>query len=1483
MQVRIFYGNRFLEETLDQRKSLSIGSSPEDDCCLADCGLVPGHVVFTREGGAWKLSGAGEILAHGKRIREERITHADTFVLSKEYRVAMTVFEPGDEKKVPLPEAGSVLSFGRADDNTVVIDSQPISKHHVRITREGASCYIEDAGSSIGTFVNRQAVSGKQVLSEGQTVILGQVTLKREMSEIVMTLPFGVNAQIKNSVFVSAAPKKPQVIKPAAESAQSGQKQAAAKNQKREIVYQRSPRLKQSVPEVTVEIEAPPNVGGKPEIDWLSTLLPAAVTVLGTLVSSAVNPLLALAMALVGVIVTVSNYKKQVSKYENQQKARIDKYTEHLNHETEKIEKVQKRQLQVMKYTDPDTEKCFDLVKEMNRTLWDRRPIDEDFGSVRIGGGPVKSAAEIRIPKSSLSLEEDKLKERPSEIRRKYAYVKDAPITCSIRENHICGIVGRREDALYLLRNMLMQFAVHHSYTEAKIVCIYDRSDEECLGWVNDLPHALDEDREKAATAVTREGANELLAAYTDILKDRELALESDNSYGTAPQMLPYLLFVIAQPAFLAKDHRIHPYLLRRNDLGAGVIMLAEDITQLPKECNLIIKLDGKEGEMFDKNDAAHRQKFKADFVSPARFAACGKRLRQIVCEEPGKAASVPKQFSFYEMQKINDIREWNLMKEYADSDVTKSMGAPLGIIAGDKLQMLDLLDREYAHGPHGLVAGTTGSGKSEVMLSYLLSLALRFAPTEVSFMIIDFKGGGMANQMEKLPHLAGVITNIDEGEINRSLSSIEAELLHRQRLFAAAKVNNIDGYIRAFKTGQVTDPLPHLIIVVDEFAELKAAHPEFMAKLISAARIGRSLGVHLILATQKPSGQVSEDIWSNSRFQICLRVASREDSNEVIQSPLAVNIREPGRGYLRVGNNEVFELFQSGYSGVKTPDGTTQLDAVVNYIASTCQANGIKRIPAIFLPPLPSQIDAQDISGENVPDGQIAIGLYDDPDNQYQGEFFIDPFTRNTFILGSALTGKTNLLQEMIRAIADRYKAQEVNLYILDFSSKVLKIFETLPHVGGVVTNMEEEKLKNLFKLLNTEIDDRQKRFQELGVSSFNAYLEAGKTDKARIVLLIDNLTALRELYFAENDLLLPVCQNGLAYGISVIASNSQTAGMGYKYMANFANRIALFCNDSSEYSTIFDTHCAIRIPNIAGRCIVDREKKLYQAQIYRAFAGDKEVERAQSIRLWIAKKKEASSGHAINIPVIPDILSEQALFDTFDDLMKMNQTVVPGLDYDTVCPVEIDLATVGFFGIAGKEIGDCRRMVRYIVHAAARMHAGNTEFYLADSISQGLNDLSKEEGAAAYEYLPAKIPVMVKELEAILANRYKALMSGERNLADEKTLVLILSGPSAFDALTGDSAAVSAFKNITGKYKSMKACVILSELDNASIGFSAGDVLKKMKDEQRLLWFGDLDSLKILDLSYAVTKRFKKALTEGDCYYIIGSECRKLKTPTI
>ena len=233
-------------------------------------------------------------------------------------------------------------------------------------------------------------------------------------------------------------------------------------------------------------------------------------------------------------------------------------------------------------------------------------------------------------------------------------------------------------------------------------------------------------------------------------------------------------------------------------------------------------------------------------------------------------------------------------------------MAAPIGVKRNDEIVSLNISDKGNGHGPHGLVAGTTGSGKSEILQTYILSIATLFHPYDVGFVIIDFKGGGMANQFADLPHLIGTITNIDGREINRSLLSIKAELVKRQEMFSAAGVNHINDYIKLFKAGKVTKPMPHLIMIVDEFAELKAEYPDFMKELISAARIGRTLGVHLILATQKPAGVVDAQIWSNSKFKLCLKVQTKEDSNEVLKSPLAAEIVEPGRAYFQVGNNEI-------------------------------------------------------------------------------------------------------------------------------------------------------------------------------------------------------------------------------------------------------------------------------------------------------------------------------------------------------------------------------------------------------------------------------------------------------------------------------------------------------------------------------------------------------------------------------------------------
>jgi S-DNA-T family DNA segregation ATPase FtsK/SpoIIIE len=222
-------------------------------------------------------------------------------------------------------------------------------------------------------------------------------------------------------------------------------------------------------------------------------------------------------------------------------------------------------------------------------------------------------------------------------------------------------------------------------------------------------------------------------------------------------------------------------------------------------------------------------------------------------------------------------------------------------------------LDLDHTgHGPHGLIAGTTGSGKSELLQTLVVSLALTHHPHDVGFVLVDFKGGGTFSDLVRLPHTLGMVTDLSGSLTERALMALEAEMDRRKRLFEKAGVNDITDYQDLYWRDAVKTPLPRIVLIIDEFAELVTDYPDFMDGLIAVARVGRSLGVHLILATQSPGGVVKQQIWANAKFRICLRVEDRNESMEMLHRPEAANLpRMPGRGYLQVGNNDVFELFQ--------------------------------------------------------------------------------------------------------------------------------------------------------------------------------------------------------------------------------------------------------------------------------------------------------------------------------------------------------------------------------------------------------------------------------------------------------------------------------------------------------------------------------------------------------------------------------------------
>lgn len=1392
------------------------------------------------------------------------------------------------EKVFPLSEKG--LMIGGKAEADIFIKDDIVGEDYILIKKSSTGYIVDGSKAQLGVYINGKKYTGREKIGNRVFVMLA-----------------GYNFYLKDGMVFTSI-KSNETLKIQSKTIKNSD------NVLKYPKFNRTSRQDYQLRHEEIEILDPMEKADEPEQNYALMLVPVAVSLVLTILIRGVMGnggafiIYSICTMIMGAIMSVITAKMSVKKYRQKEQARVEGYQEYIAQKEDYIKMAQEDEKRIMEEKYLSLSRELELVQKFDKRLFEKDIYDEDFLTVRLGTGDIISECKIKYKPNEIKNTDDELTEYPQRLFEKYYILPNVPIISGLRNANAVGVIGTKDCQNQYFKKLVLEIVLRHFYKEVKTVFLLGDNDKQNQ-WIKWLKTTEDEEYSRLI-ANDDESRSQVLEFLYDKLTKREKLDTEDAIFRTY-----YVVFVT--DSSILETHPVKKFIQNASTYGFVFLFFEEYEELLPYGISQIIKIDESgNGKLIRCENCDVCQNFTYQSIEKERVEKVAEKLAPLEVAEISLEGSLTKNISMYRLLGIQNITDIDLKRNWEHSQIYKSMAAPLGVKTTNEVVYLDL--HEKAHGPHGLVAGTTGSGKSEILQSYILSMAILFHPYEVSFMIIDFKGGGMVNQFRNLPHLIGAITNIDGKEINRSLLSIKAELKKRQELFAVADVNHINAYIRKYKAGECHIPLPHLILIVDEFAELKSEQPDFMKELISAARIGRSLGVHLILATQKPSGVVDEQIWSNSKFKLCLKVQNQNDSNEVIKSPLAAEIREPGRAYLQVGNNEIFDLFQSAYSGASVRseeidhvkpfklyevDFTgkrklifeqrgneskeaeqTQLDAIVEYINSYCATEKIEKLPNICLAPLTDYV-AYDERKDDVGNGEnicVPLGIYDDPAHQIQEEVHVDITNNNIFILGSAQYGKTNILQTIIRCVAENYTPKEVNFYILDFASMILKNFEKVNHVGGVVFLSEDEKMKTFMKMMLVELKERKVILSDLGISSFTAYKEAGYTDLPQIVILIDNFAAFRDVYETYEDGMLNLLRDGVSVGITIIATNGQTNGLGYKFLATFSKRISLYCNDSGEYSMLFD-RCRMVPNNLPGRGLIEIERTVYEYQNYLSFKGEKEIERVENMKKFAEKiSKEHGNIRARQIPEIPLILTERHMIDSFA-INRKNTYVAPiGIDFENIEVVSVDMNNCGVLGIMGREKSGKSNMVEILLRQLrGNLFTNTSQIYILDDGKRQMQRYEDWGNVKAYTLDAGSIIEWIEDLHREVTSRYTDYMEdGEEILEELPLLVYVIQNVDAIQQLCKDAEAMKLYKEIIGKYKDMKWCIIYSAMENVAIPYSGPEVLKLMKETKNLLFFDELVNMKYFEVTNIQVKAFKKEISLGDAFYFKGNDIVKIRT---
>ncbi|MEV6615649.1 type VII secretion protein EccCa [Streptomyces sp. NPDC051051] len=1107
-------------------------------------------------------------------------------------------------------------------------------------------------------------------------------------------------------------------------------------------------------------VEAPPNLPEGKIGNAATALLPMAgvmgSVIMMTVVRNSRFAVLGAVVLVFALLGAVALFLSQRGKAQRTRRTQRERYLEYLEELRQELGAAERRLREAERELNPPPEALYDLVRDPAR-LWERRRQDADFLRVRVGLGDVPAqepviqqsgAGGVLTPPDPFMLNEARA------LQRRFATAADVPLTVPLDRAGNVSVVGDRESVLRVARALLVQTAVTHAPDDVAIALAVPGERLAGWEWAKWLPHMLDPQAHDGPVAARRIAPDvRQLAERLRHELGRRSAYAAEVRRGLADRsalrLAGRLLVVVDAHGEPAVELPRPDSAVGLSDMGITVVHLLQEQVHEPDEVSVRITVHGERVVVEDLRGSAAENtsvpitaaggtsgpvtaaEGTVDPVTAAGAEGVARLLAplRLSPESVAEGSPVTGPVDFPALLGVADPADLDLPTLWKPRSERDFLRVPIGLTDRHEPVLLDLKESsQLGMGPHGLCVGATGSGKSELLRTLVLALAATHSPEDLAFVLVDYKGGATFAPFAELPHTAGMITNLENqaGLVERVHTSLAGEVKRRQQVLKdAGNVADIGHYavLRATERPDL-EPLPHLFVVIDEFGELLTAKPDFIDLFLSIGRIGRSIGVHLLLSSQRIEGGRLKGLDTYLSYRLGLRTFSADESRTVLDTTDAFHLPPlPGFGYLKV-DTSTYERFKAGYvsgvhrgpaareqrdeeplvlpypayntagrpeapeeepAGTRRETGPTVLSLMVGRLAGAAPA-----VRRIWLPPLPDAVTLDAAAGPvrvserglhlaRAAGGmRVPLGVLDDPARQWQGQWVLDLTTAggHVAVIGGPQSGKTTLLRTLVLSLATTHTPQDVAVYGLDLVGGGLSALAALPHVGGVAGRADRERAARTVAEVRAMLAERETVFREHGIDSVDQLRrlraqgrlpQLGSTD---VVLVVDGFGALRDDFADLDEPVADLLKRGGGYGIHVVAGMLRWNDVRIATQSLFGTRVELRLNDPAD-SSVDRKLSETLSPDVPGRVLTDG-KLFAQAALPRIDGspttgdlGPALDEAARTVRAtWHGEP-------AAPVRVLPARLPSTRLPSPAAEPRR----IPVGLDQDALAPVLLDL----------------------------------------------------------------------------------------------------------------------------------------------------------------------------------------------------------------